>query len=71
MRTERRPCDAPSVELAPPLRVTLLLDRDSEPLQGRLLIGETTEPFVGWLGLAVALERAIETANGPSPAADR
>jgi hypothetical protein len=57
----------PSVQPAEPLRVTLLLDRGLDPLQGRLVVGDTTEPFVGWLGLAVALERAIEAANAPRP----
>jgi hypothetical protein len=53
------------VELGQPLRVTLLLDRGSNPLQGRLLVEDTTEPFIGWLGLAMALERAIDAADAP------
>jgi hypothetical protein len=60
-----------SLEPSQPLRVTLLLDRGPDPLQGRLLVEDTTEPFVGWLGLAIALERAIEDANAPSPGTDR
>jgi hypothetical protein len=39
--------------------LTLEIDR-AEPVTGRLREGEgTTEEFVGWLGLAKALERAL------------
>jgi hypothetical protein len=43
------------------LRVTLELERNSDPPRGRLLASGSDFPFAGWLGLAIALERAIET----------
>jgi hypothetical protein len=47
--------------------VTLELDTDADPISGRMTEpGETSRPFVGWLGLAAALERVFA---GRSPAA--
>jgi len=46
--------------------VTLKLDTDADPISGELNeAGETSRPFVGWLGLAAALERVFA---GRSPA---
>ena len=43
----------------PPVRVTLEFEPGSDPPRGRLLTGEAVYPFVGWLGLATALEHVI------------
>jgi hypothetical protein len=49
-----------------PLRVelTLELDHDADPPSGRLLSRGASYPFGGWLGLARALERAIDAQRG-------
>lgn len=41
------------------VRVTLEFERGSDPPCGQLLVGQAVYPFVGWLGLAVALEHVI------------
>ena len=43
----------------PTVRVTLEFEPDSDPPRGRLLTGHAVYPFVGWLGLATALEHVI------------
>jgi hypothetical protein len=49
------------------VRVTLEVERDSDPPRGRLLRDDAVHPFAGWLGLAVALERALDlTADRPN-----
>jgi hypothetical protein len=52
--------------------LTLEIDPASDPIRGRLREGPDAkgEEFVGWLGLAMALERALEagppeSAGGP------
>lgn len=47
------------------VRVTLEVEQGSDPLRGRLLVGELSRPFSGWLGLAVELERATGTDHQP------
>lgn len=44
----------------------LELDSDADPIRGRLMdeAGPGVD-FVGWLGLASALERALDTNGGP------
>jgi hypothetical protein len=42
------------------VELTLELDRDADPPSGRLLSRGASYPFGGWLGLARALERAID-----------
>ena len=49
----------PSVDQSPAVRVTLEFEPGSEPPRGRLLTGDAVYPFVGWLGLATALEHVI------------
>jgi hypothetical protein len=49
----------PGVDQPLPVRVTLEFEPGSEPPRGRLLTGEAIYPFVGWLGLATALEHVI------------
>ena len=49
----------PDVEQPPIVRVTLEFERGSDPPRGRLLTGQDVYPFVGWLGLATALEHVI------------
>lgn len=46
-------------------RVLLALDLDAEAHRpcGTLHLGERSWPFCGWLGLAVALEQAIQVAE--------
>jgi hypothetical protein len=47
--------------------VTLEIDTDSDPIAGRLSEGGAPDrPFVGWLGLARALELALEPCE-PAP----
>jgi hypothetical protein len=54
--------------------LTLEIDADSDPIVGRLSErGAPGQPFVGWLGLARALELVLEPAEpaagaGPPPA---
>jgi hypothetical protein len=49
----------PGVDQPLPVRVTLEFEPGSEPPRGRLLTGDAIYPFVGWLGLATALEHVI------------
>jgi hypothetical protein len=49
----------PDVDQQPTVRVTLEFEVGSEPPRGRLLTGDAVYPFVGWLGLATALEHVI------------
>lgn len=61
-----------------PLRVdlTLELEPEPDPPRGQLLTRGQSHRFDGWLGLAIALERAIDTErethqqSQPSPQAD-
>jgi hypothetical protein len=62
----------PGVDQQPTVRVTLEFEPGSDPPRGRLLTGEAVYPFVGWLGLATALEHVIGAdapARAPAPAA--
>jgi hypothetical protein len=49
------------------VRVTLEFEPGSDPPRGRLLTGQAAYPFVGWLGLATALEHVIgiDALGGP------
>jgi hypothetical protein len=51
--------------------LTLEIDTDSDPIAGRLSEGGAPDrPFVGWLGLARALELTLELEYGePAPGA--
>jgi hypothetical protein len=49
----------PDVDQEPTVRVTLEFVPGSDPPRGRLLTGDAVYPFVGWLGLATALEHVI------------
>jgi len=49
----------PDVDQRPTVRVTLEFEVGSEPPCGRLLTADAVYPFVGWLGLATALEHVI------------
>jgi len=49
----------PGVDQPPTVRVTLEFVPGSDPPRGRLLTGQAAYPFVGWLGLATALEHVI------------
>jgi hypothetical protein len=49
----------PDVDQQPTVRVTLEFEPGSDPPRGRLLTGDAAYPFVGWLGLATALEHVI------------
>ena len=51
------------------MRVTLEFEPGSEPPRGRLLTGDAAYPFVGWLGLATALEHVIGTGAPAQPGA--
>ena len=57
-----------------PLRITLELEPDGEPIAGRLHADECPEhSFHGWLQFAAAIECACEEANAqprPSPAGE-
>ena len=45
------------------LRLTLELEHGADPIAGVLRDASGTgHPFVGWLGLAVALQRCLEAA---------
>jgi hypothetical protein len=51
----------------PVRRLTLEIDSDADPISGRLSEhGGPSEEFVGWLGLARALERVLEPDARPS-----
>jgi len=56
----------PDVDPQPTVRVTLEFEPGSDPPRGRLLTGDAAYPFVGWLGLATALEHVIG-ADAPTP----
>lgn len=56
-----------SVDQPAKVRVTLEFEPGSDPPRGRLLAGPAVYPFVGWLGLATALEHVIG-ADAPTPA---
>ena len=49
----------PFVDQPPTVRVTHEFEPGSNPPCGRLLTGQAVYPFVGWLGLATALEHVI------------
>ena len=49
----------PSVGKHSTVCVTLEFEPGSDPPRGRLLTGDAVYPFVGWLGLATALEHVI------------
>ena len=49
----------PLVDQPPTVCVTLEFEPGSDPPRGRLLAGQAVYPFVGWLGLATALEHEI------------
>jgi hypothetical protein len=49
----------PDVDQQPTMRVTLEFELGADPPRGRLLTGDDVYPFVGWLGLATALEHVI------------
>jgi hypothetical protein len=49
----------PDVDQQPTVRVTLEFEPGSDPPRGQLLTGDAVYPFVGWLGLATALEHVI------------
>jgi hypothetical protein len=57
------------------VRVILEFEQGSDPPRGQVLAGQAAYPFAGWLGLATALEHAIEgstsTPPSPGPAAAR
>jgi hypothetical protein len=40
--------------------LTLELARETDPPSGRILVGALSHPFTGWLGLALALQTAID-----------
>ena len=48
-----------SVDQPATVRVTLEFEPGSDPPCGRLLTCQAAYPFVGWLGLATALEHVI------------
>jgi hypothetical protein len=45
-----------------PLRLDLTLELApaTDPPSGRILVGADSHPFSGWLGLALALQQAID-----------
>ena len=49
----------PLVDQPPTVCVNLEFEPGSDPPRGRLLAGQAVYPFVGWLGLATALEHVI------------
>ena len=53
------PAMLPGVDQPQMVRVTLEIERGSDPPCGRLLADREAYPFAGWLGLAVALEHVI------------
>jgi hypothetical protein len=55
--------------MRPTVTVTLALDPAAEPIAGVARDEQGTErPFTGWLGLAKALELALDGFTGPEPA---
>ena len=58
-RPSAAPAMLPGVDQPPTVRVTLEFVPGSDPPRGRLLTGQAAYPFVGWLGLATALEHVI------------
>ena len=63
----------PDVDQPATVRVTLEIEPGADPPRGRLLTGRADYPFVGWLGLATALEHVIGAdaatrADAPGPA---
>ena len=58
-RPSAPPAMLPDVDQHPTVRVTLEFEPGSDPPCGRLLTGDAVYPFVGWLGLATALEHVI------------
>ena len=60
------PAMLPGMDQPPTVRVTLEFEPGSDPPRGRLLTGQAIYPFVGWLGLATALEHVIG-ADAPAP----
>ena len=72
-RPPRSACDAAGVDQPATVRVTLEFEPGSDPPRGRLLTGQAAYPFVGWLGLATALEHVIGAdaaarSGAPAPA---
>ena len=65
-RRSAPPAMLPDVDQHPTVRVTLEFEPGSDPPCGRLLTGDAVHPFVGWLGLATALEHVIG-ADAPAP----
>ena len=60
--------------MSPSERVKLLLDLDmaSEPIEGEVhSAGGSSHPFVGWLGLTGALERAFADGEPLEPQGER
>jgi hypothetical protein len=54
---------AVSVTTTRPLRMTLELELDSDPIRGVLEDGHRSRPFDGWLALTQALEDALRSAR--------
>jgi hypothetical protein len=55
-----------------PIHVRLEIERDGERIAGRLSTAEgLTVPFIGWLGLAAALEQATAPADPSTTAGGR
>ncbi len=50
-----------------PITLTLEVDRGTDPISGRLVSPEDRRQFVGWLGLASALETLIGAAQQSDP----
>ncbi len=48
-----------------PLSFTIEMDADASPIAGRLRPGGAEIPFVGWIGLARALERVLGPGSPP------
>ena len=63
------PAMLPGVDQPPTVRVTLEFEPGSDPPRGRLLTGQAIYPFVGWLGLATALEHVIGADAAAPPGA--
>jgi len=59
MRPPSPPAMLPGVDQSSTVCVTLEFEPGSDPPRGRLLTGQAVYPFVGWLGLATALEHVI------------
>jgi hypothetical protein len=55
-----------------PRRLTLDVDPDEDPVRGVVSEGDgMPEPFVGWLGMARALERVLRRPRPRSTAVER